>query len=767
LIRRQTFTDNEDLLAFYRGLGDIPENEVVVLLARRAYCTYRAVVQDGILDPGTRRFGSNTFSSRILDWTLEWLGDHRTTVHLVDDSINRGAVFRRERQVLEDAGCTVVGHVFQPTIGHALDPAVHYHRAAASPAEVRSLSESVYKLIGESGYPYLLDFPLYRESAVTPEAIAALQAVGGWVTHDITNESHDSGMVRCLSLVPNDTGWRDLERELPGVSEVAELVKVRIYLRMAANRRWMVRILPKFTLRPHTSDVAAQVTQVLRDAMGQAPLRPLVGRDAGRFRLNQFLMSAALGSHFLRQLSQQTLASLDPAVDLDELRCQLGVRVADQDSLVGQAINSCTLASLSSLPRRFSEFRLPTEAVLGPGHELISLPIQALPRAAGPAHTLNQGDGWDFSASRASLPFLDLSSRFPPAANGDALYPALSLQRLLASWQALGIANAARDGAVILDLLSDRGIAVPVVRETHIGDQVVLARGYRYGENTSSALEGFAFREALETLCPGAGDSLLLALAALAAAGADEPAPELPAAEIAELARASGLRHGPEDVEATSALVLEAAEIVRTGGEDFLSDPDVQRAVLERFAATRPDRRRGGDQLRWTARVLLAKADGDLGRQSLASDRIPRWLRRVAVSNNHVWVNTSTTDQRDSDLAHEPAGIPTPEFASQRSATEQQIEAERRSLAWLSIGSRSRPKVSTLTIRNDANLIEGMNELLRTLFLQGLDASDIQQWMSSPSADLGADSPAAYVAANGVDDHVLSSARRALNLLGV
>ncbi len=768
MIRESTLERNKDLAVFFGGLASLPTGDTVILLARRSYCAYRALCESGFVDLGSRVFGENTFSSRVLDWKLDWLARRGGVVHLIDDSISRGAVFRREWATLEAAGCRVEGRVFQASQIHTEMSGVKYSRLAASQSAIRELSEAVYQLIGESGYPYLLDFPLYEESVVAPEAAAALHQVQGWTTFDITNDAHSGGMVQCLSLVPDTPGWEALEQDMPAIRSLAELVKVRVYLRSDPLGRWNVRLLPKFTLRPHTSIVAEEITEIIRGCLGDIPsiLRPMVAREQGRFRLNQFLLSAALGDHFIGRLDQSVLASLNPAIDVTDLRCQLGARHDDQDSIVSTAIARCTLRHLADLPKVFQAAELPEGSLPG------TLPLKKYdPSSDSPQSASTRDNDWNYSPSVAALPFVSLMMHFPPGDGpDDRLYPALAYERLQDQWTGLGLRDVSRFGPVVLDLLSDLGVAVPVVREIPSGDELVLARGYRFGENTASALDAFELRQLLAAECPGADDDLLLELAVLTAAYLGKALPELPTRTQAELLDTSSADFPPASTWPEVDPVRDATRTLLASAPATLTSNFAARETwLTHLARKRDGAGHDEVSVMWAARWLIAQRRVDEERLRLAAHRMPSWLTDLALNRGQVRVPYSTGTAQESRERHGLGHrrVLRREYMEALGVDSERFEHQRRSLAWLAIETEAGLAVSGASLSEAMAPVPGMSIVLRLLFNAGLDAAASEAWLASPAAELDGEAPISYIRRVGSDEKITNMARRASVLVGV
>jgi hypothetical protein len=505
------------LLDFYSALGRADPDMAVVLVARRAYCLYRALLDSGEIELGNRVPGVNLFSSRVLDWVQPGFAPNERprsaiavsrSVMLVDDSCNEGAVLKRLYDDLlhsPDRSLNVYACTQTSWAKAQCDPT----ELAEGPHEMLRLSEDVYRAINGSGYPYFVDLPIYDKLLIQADEDEFSERVQSWNSYDVSNEQHTDGGTRSITFVPDGSYIEKLRASLPGWDTRIELCKVRTYLR-SSPAGLSVQFVPKVTLAPMSvAELDRHIGRFKSDFASGFDFDSEYLRltPTGKFRLLQYAASVILGEMFIDSLPQGWYSEQGrPQVDLSEVVCHTHPayhHVLTNTRTALEASSFTDLLGRTGLERIRSDEDKQASSVemhlagLGPVDAFKSS-VAAESSIDRLVETAQPTDLGELTALLgAAFWSLKCAHRDGELEMQNGLSPAAPFQAISDYLRAAGVRVSSSEIGVALDILGDLGVSVPVIRSER--DQVF--RGYRFGENTDLVSDYLDLAEA--SLIPG------------------------------------------------------------------------------------------------------------------------------------------------------------------------------------------------------------------------------------------------------------------------
>lgn len=281
---------------------------LVVLVSRRLTCVYDMLVAAGM----SLFDAAEVVSDRVLDAESMDLGGRR--VILLDDSLVLGTtlvdLFDRVVQLVgrPELVTTLVACVdgerfnenFARHVGIAVgDSDLPLIRATK---ELEAFSYELASCLYRAGIPYFTDFPLVRQLRLERSFVEHVLRSEDWFAADVTPPAGFAGdQRRGYSLVPrSDTGRRIRARVPPAASQLAELLKVRLYCRDEGADHFDVRIvpigIPGAVMVPALNDALEQIAVRLRD--NEESLRWRTWTPVAKHRLLQMYLSSCVLTEF-------------------------------------------------------------------------------------------------------------------------------------------------------------------------------------------------------------------------------------------------------------------------------------------------------------------------------------------------------------------------------------------------------------------------------------------------------------------------------------
>ena len=466
--------DSEDrsrVIQYAKHISDA-DAEVIVLMARKAACFYRALETIGLV-------GNSAIvtTDRIIAHDAKWLYNRK--VLLVDDALISGTSLYRTKKQLEDRGCNVTVSTFFTNIrwwaSKLLVPDDNLY--CFEDERASRMSAKIVEAMSIIPRPYSVDYPLYENSYLSASNYEVLQALPGWICFDVTTSLQRSFGAFSITVQPNIQRLKHFDYIIGWPVSTRSLCKIRIYGRKAGNRV-IFNILPIVALGPITRAEIDRLYEALLSAYkGSEIIEYSFSSGSSKVRLIQFYLAKRLGDFWLKGVDQLAYSDqVDYGIQKREVELIFPPNIAQNVSELCE-IGDNVFLNIPSDATRFADSKKkkprPLDSLYDAQVRLISPFIRLLSEKEIPAREIAKEIGPDvfcddryirlINRLREGLSFPDLVGLLPEEDGFDREFM---------------ISN-------FLDISIDRGAVVPITAKTcsdESPDSDIYYRAYRHGE---------------------------------------------------------------------------------------------------------------------------------------------------------------------------------------------------------------------------------------------------------------------------------------------
>lgn len=285
------------LVEFAAAIHSI-EADVIIFMARKALRLHDFLVMAGC-KPSRR----STLSSHVLEQNLNIFKGKR--VALVDDTLILGSTLGRAIERLRTAGAaSVESYVLAvDTVNWCRDLAipdkVFLH---LEPEEMLTLCANEVEALAISGIPYLSDFPISKGARFSAARLDVLHSLPDWQAHALTSASQERAGNATYSFLPRMETMTALKKRLGPFAAIADIIKVRAYLRTTTNGHWLTFV-PVLTIKPIAVTAVERLWRAVIDhAAFRRSYRQVLDKHfetpKARLRVMQYYASLIIGRAF-------------------------------------------------------------------------------------------------------------------------------------------------------------------------------------------------------------------------------------------------------------------------------------------------------------------------------------------------------------------------------------------------------------------------------------------------------------------------------------